>query len=64
MTKDRDFSRDMLRMCGGYVERARGMSDADESARSIVMAVQMLAWCIYRAPAEALPLFATTRRAA
>lgn len=51
-----DFTREMLRMSGGYMERAR-VSAGDERAKAIVMAVQCLAWAIYREPARDLPLF-------
>lgn len=60
MKRRRDFTREMLRMCGGYMERAR-LSAGDEHAKAIVMAVEMavecLVWAIYREPACDLLLF-------
>lgn len=53
---ERVFAADMLRMCGGYIERAR-VSVGDERERAIVMAVSCLAWAVWREPARALPLF-------
>ncbi len=48
----------MLRLCAGYIERARHLEDDRERVLSIVMAVECLAWSLARPAEPAMPLFA------